>query len=446
MHKDLTMSQDQDYGDTALIPQDARFCMGMGWMVAIVGFLGFFLWAALAPLDKGVATSGTVIVSGNRKAVQALSDGIVEKMNVEEGERVTAGQTLVRLRQRQVSDRRQSLYERYLSLLAEQSRLLAEKTDADDLVISAALQQEQHQPGLKEKLDLQRQLLQSRRRALQGETAVLAQSLAAVVSEQQGLEQSAASKSQQLAILGEQANTLKKLMASGHLSRHSWLDAQRNYAEVESELLELKGYIEQRRKQQQEIELRQAQLLADRQKEIYTQLAGKEQEINECRHQLSIADVDLANTLIVAPVSGTVVGLTLFTEGGVVQTGEHLMAIVPENEPLVVEARLAVNLIDRVATGLPVTLMFSAFNQNQTPRIPGEVVMVAADSLIDSATGSAYYPVHIAITAEGKALLGRHNIKPGMGAEVFIRTGSRSLLNYLFKPVTDRARLALTEE
>lgn len=427
------------------IPQNEHLWLRVGWLVSLIGFFAFFIWAAFAPLDKGVATTGTVTVVGNRKAVQAFSAGIVERLAVKEGEQVKAGQELVRLRQQQVIARRQSVYSRYLSLLATQSRLLAEKADAEDIILPLALAQEKS-PASDAMLALQRQLLNSRRRALQGEISLYRQNIATLVSEKDGLRLAAASKSRQLAILREQADTLKKLAATGHGSRYAWLDAQRNHAEVESELLEMKGHLEQLQQQQQETELRITQRLADWQKEIYTQLADNERETEEHRHQLQVADVDINNTIVTAPVSGTVVGLTLFTEGGVVQAGELLMSIVPEGESLIVEARLAVNLIDRVEPGLPVTLQFSAFNQNNTPKIPGELILVSADSLTDSTTGSAFYPVQVAITAEGKALLARHNIRPGMPVEVFIKTGSRSLLNYLFRPIMDRAATALTEE
>ncbi|MBV4366388.1 HlyD family type I secretion periplasmic adaptor subunit [Erwinia phyllosphaerae] len=441
----MMFSERADASPTFL-PHNERTWLRTGWLTAIAGFFSFILWATFAPLDKGVATTGTVVVSGNRKAVQAFSTGIVEKLGVKEGDRVTAGQTLVRLRQQQVIARQQSLYGRYLSLLITQSRLLAEEADAEEPVLSAVLEKEKARPAVKALLELQRQLLQSRRRALTGEMAIARQSIAVLLSQREGLQQSTASKSQQLAALREQAATLKKLAAAGHLPRHAYLDVQRDYARVESEFLEMKGHVDQLRKQQQETELRMTQLLADRQKEIYTKLAENQQEITDSRHQLSIADIDIDNTLITAPVSGTVLGLTVFTEGGVVQAGEHLMAIVPDNEALIVEARLPVNLIDKVHPGLPVTLLFSAFNQNTTPKIPGELIMVSADSLTDSSTGAAFYPIQIAITVKGKALLARHHIRPGMTAEVFINTGSRSLMNYLFRPILDRVATAMTEE
>ena len=147
-----------------------------------------------------------------------------------------------------------------------------------------------------------------------------------------------------------------------------------------------------------------------------------------------------------SPASGLVVGLSVFTNGGVIQPGTQLMDVVPADEPLMVEVKVPVHLIDKVYAGLPVEMMFTAFNQKTTPHIPGEVVTVAADRLVDEQTGDPYYRVEARVTPEGTEMLAAHDVRPGMPVDTLIKLGERSLLNYLFKPITDRLGTALVQE
>ncbi|MBF3216755.1 HlyD family type I secretion periplasmic adaptor subunit, partial [Pseudomonas aeruginosa] len=166
----------------------------------------------------------------------------------------------------------------------------------------------------------------------------------------------------------------------------------------------------------------------------------------ELRNRLASARFDLANSEVRAPVAGLVVGQEVFTEGGVIAPGQQLMEILPERQPLLVDARLPVEMVDKVRVGLPVELMFSAFSQSTTPRVEGEVTLVSADRLLDERSEAPYYRVRIRVGEEGVRRLAGLEIRPGMPVEAFVRSGERSLLNYLFKPLADRTHLALGEE
>ena len=159
-------------------------------------------------------------------------------------------------------------------------------------------------------------------------------------------------------------------------------------------------------------------------------------------------DYDLANADIRAPVGGIVVGLNVFTRGGVVAPGARLLDIVPADDGLVVEGLLPVNLIDRVHTRLPVELIFSAFNSNRTPHIDGVVEHVAADRAVDERTGAATYKVRVKVTPAGTRMIAQHrmDVRPGMPVEIFVKTGERTMMNYLLKPVIDRAKTSLSED
>jgi protease secretion system membrane fusion protein len=184
------------------------------------------------------------------------------------------------------------------------------------------------------------------------------------------------------------------------------------------------------------------------QREVRTQLSEVRKEAEALSSRIGAQALQVANTEVKAPADGIVVGSNVFTRGAVVGSGVNLMEIVPTKDALIVEGQLPVNLVDKVHVGLPVELVFSAFNTNKTPHIPGEVVLVAADRTVDERTGNAYYKVRARVTPEGAKLIAAQklDIVPGMPAELFVKTGERSMMSYLLKPVLDRAHTALSEE
>ncbi len=159
-------------------------------------------------------------------------------------------------------------------------------------------------------------------------------------------------------------------------------------------------------------------------------------------------EFDVASADVKAPTDGVVVGLSIFTNGGVVGPGVRMMDIVPVHDALVVEGQLPVNLIDKVHVGLPVEMNFSAFNTNRTPHIPGTLTVVSADRTVDEKTNMPYYKVRATVSAEGaKLIASKHlNIQSGMPVEMFVKTGERTMMNYMLKPLFDRSKSALTED
>ena len=182
------------------------------------------------------------------------------------------------------------------------------------------------------------------------------------------------------------------------------------------------------------------------QKEVETQLTELQKETRAQADRLAALEYEMANTQIKSPIDGVVVGINVHTVGGVIQPGFHIMDVVPLNEPMIVEARIQTNLIDKVHPGLPVDLTFPAFSHAQTPNIPGVVDTVGADALTDEVTRMPYYPMQVKVTPEGMKILGKLQIRPGMPATVVVKTGERTMLNYLLKPLIDRVSGAFKEE
>ena len=175
-------------------------------------------------------------------------------------------------------------------------------------------------------------------------------------------------------------------------------------------------------------------------------MSDTQKEADALANRLTGLDYDLDNVLVKAPVDGTVVAMSVFTHGGVIAPGFRMMDIVPSDDPLIVDGQLPVHLIDKVHPNLQVELMFTAFNQNQTPHVPGIVTQVSADRLIEEKSGQPYYNLKAKVAPQGMKMIANLQIRPGMPVELFIKTGERTMMNYLFKPLFDRLTMSMTEE
>ncbi|HIE5710130.1 TPA: HlyD family type I secretion periplasmic adaptor subunit [Pseudomonas aeruginosa] len=431
-------------GGAALELDEKRFSR-LGWGLVLLGFVGFLLWAGLAPLDKGVGVSGTVMVAGSRKAVQHPTGGLVRHIRVHEGERVEAGQVLLEMDATQARAQADGMFAQYLAALASLARLSAERDEKARIEFPAELLA-LDDPRLPTLLEQQRQLHDSRRRALRLELDGLAETVAGSQAQLDGLQAALRSKEQQRAALEEQLRGLRQLASEGYVPRNRLLDSERLLAQVNGEIAGDLGSLGSTRRQILELRLRMAQRREKFQEEVRASLADAQVRAEELRNRLASARFDLANSEVRAPVAGLVLGQEVFTEGGVIAPGQQLMEILPERQPLLVDARLPVGMVDKVRVGLPVELMFSAFNQSTTPRVEGQVTLVSADRLLDERGEAPYYRVRIRVGEEGVRRLAGLEIRPGMPVEAFVRSGERSLLNYLFKPLADRTHLALGEE
>lgn len=426
---------------------DATAHTRLGWWIVLAGVGGFLLWAMFAPLDKGVPASGTVTVSSNRKAVQHQTGGTVEDILVKEGDSVKAGQVLVRMNDVQTKSAAEMTRVQYFTARAAEARLTAERDGKKMVTFPAELENaKSSDPRVAANIGLQTQLFMSRQSAIQNELAALDESIAGLKAQVRGLEESRDTQKVQQKILKEQLNDMRDLAKEGYVARNRVFDLERTYAQINGSVAETIGNIGRAQRQISELSLRRIQRQQEYQKEVRSQLAEVQKEAEALENRLKSQDFDLANAQVKAPVDGTVVGLNVFTRGGVIGPGFRMMDIVPSDDPLIVEGQVPVNLIDKVYKDLQVELIFAAFNQNNTPHIPGIVTQVSADRLVDEKSGIPYYKVQAQVTPEGKKLLKNLQVRPGMPVEVFIKTGERTMMSYLLKPLFDRAATALTEE
>lgn len=425
--------------------RSAQFFVSAGWWLALLGAGSFFLWAALAPLDQGIAVPGTVVVSGKRKAVQSVDSGVVSRIMVREGQQVHQGQPLFQLDHTQVQADVQSLRAQYELAQASIARLQAERNGSVQVRFPEDLLQ-QASPQLLGVLEGQRQLFSSRHQAFQRSQAGIHASIEGGIAQLAGMRQARNDLQAQAESLRQQLENLRPLAERGYIARNRLMDYDRQLSQVQRDLAQNTGDTGRVAQQIEQSRMSLQQGVEEYQKEVRGQLADAELKSITLSQQLASAQFSLTHSEISAPADGIAVNLSVHTEGAVVHAGESLLEIVPQGEGLEIEGHLPVNMVDKVAEQLPVDVLFTAFNQSRTPRVNATVSLISADQLLDERSGQPYYIVRSTVTDQALATLKGLVIKPGMPAQMFVRTGERSLLNYLFKPLMDRAGMALTEE
>ncbi|MGC1331040.1 HlyD family type I secretion periplasmic adaptor subunit [Pseudomonas sp.] len=407
----------------------------LGWTLLLLGLGGFFAWAMWAPLDQGVAVAGHLTVVGQRQTVQHASGGVVESILVSDGQPVEAGQPLMRLQQPILQSQVRNLRHQWQAAEAQMARLSAEQ-NGETPQFPAHLD-----PAVRA---LHQQLFERRASSLLSERQALKASLLGSQAQLKGLKAALSGQRQQQRSLQAQTDSLQTLASEGFVSQHRALEFSRQLTQLGVAIDESHGRIGLLRRQVEEQQVRYGQLEETFRRDATSQLADTRQQAEDLRHRLAVAERELAASTLLAPVTGRVSGLQVSTLGEVVKPGQVLLDIVPRGKPLQVEARLPVESVDKVRIGLPVELLFPAFNQSTTPRVSGRVTLVGADRQQDERTGEPYYLLRAEVS--GQAQLAGLTLQPGMPVQAFIRTGERSLLNYLLKPLRDRSRLALVEE
>lgn len=415
------------------------------WALAI-GLGGFLLWAALAPLDEGVPSQGLVAIDTKRKAVQHPTGGIVKEVLVGEGSRVKEGQLLIKLDEAATRANYEATRQHYLGLRAMQGRLLAEQSGAATITLHPDLVSAQQDPMIRSQIINQQQLFQSRRMGLRADTQAIEQSIQgqqAQIGSYQGV---LTSRRNQLALLNDELVQTRELVKEGYAPRNRQLELERMVADANGAIADMLGNIA--RTQSAIGQLRQ-QLISrqqDYRKEVEGQLTDVTSQVQADEPKLRALTDDLGRVEIKSPAAGQVVGLAVQTVGGVIQSGQKLMDIVPDNELLLVETRVAPNLIDRVHAGLPVDIRFASFANSPQLVVEGKVESISGDLLTDSQNGAMYYLSRVSVTPEGFKKLGKRVLQPGMPVDVVFRTGERSLLTYLLHPLTKRVAAAMKEE
>lgn len=417
-----------------------------GLAIIAIALGGFGAWGAVTDIASAVVAPGQLKVHTNRKKVQHVDGGRVEQLLVRDGDRVSAGDLLMRLDPIRAKASYEILVASRSSVAAAAARLRTERDRKKAIVFPDFLRDAASDPKVAEILQGQEALFAARRDALAGEVEILGQQIEQLGEEIGGMRAQVRSKDLQIKLIKEELDGLRQLYSRGHASKTRILALERDYARLEGERGELLASIARSGKSISEAKMRILQLERTSREQVVTQLRDIETQLADIEERLVAARSQLDQIEIRAPVSGLVVSLAAHTVGGVIGAGQVIMEIVPEEDRLIIEARADPLAVDSLTVGLPADIRLTGLKQRTTPTLTGSVGYVSADSLTDERTGQTYYLVHVLLAEEELTRLQGQALQPGMPAEVIIRTGERTPLQYLTQPIMDSLRRSWRED
>lgn len=426
--------------DTSAVARTGLWVLGLG-------FGGFLLWAALAPLDEGVPTQGIVTLDTKRKTVQHLSGGIVKEVLVHEGQQVKEGEPLLRLDGAVAKANYEAVRQRYLGYRAMQSRLFAEQAGRDSIEFHPDVKAAMNDPLIKQQVMTQQQLIQARRAALAADLQGIEESVQGLKEQLSSYQNILVQRRNQLALLTEELTNTRGMVKEGYAPRNRQLELERMVAESNAAIADLTGNSLRVTRQISELTQRSIARKQEYRKEVETQLADVTREVQSDAEKFVAVTADLDRMEIKAPATGQVVGLTVQTVGAVLQPGQKLLDVVPDNQTLLLEAHIPPHLIDKIQAGLSTDVRFNAFAHSPQLVVEGKVLSVSGDLLSDPAQPQfAYFLARVQVTPAGMKTLGSRQMQPGMPAEIVIKTGERSMLTYLLHPLVKRMASSMKEE
>jgi HlyD family type I secretion membrane fusion protein len=406
-----------------------------GWLVIGIFFGGFGTWAVTAPLDGAVVANAVLKIEGNRKSVQHLDGGIVKELRVKEGDRVKVGDSLVVLDDTQARAEFEVLSQQYVVLRFGEVRLLTELANGSEPVIPAELAGRLDDPYVSVIWTGQIKQFESRRAAIEGQRSVIREKINQLQSQIAGTTAQVNSFTDQITSVQNEAESIAPLVEKRLLSRPRLLQLQRTAFGLEGQIADAQANIAKFRQAIAEQQLQIAQLDNDRLTEVTKDLRDTQAKLLEVIPKRTNAQAVLGRMEIRAPYDGQVVGLNMFSVGGVIQRGDKILDIVPDQEALTVEAQVAVEDISDVHPDMRAEVHLTAYKQRIVPIIHGDVVQVSADRLTEPKTNNPYYVASVRLDMAELAELPNIRLYPGMPATVMIPTQSRTAFDYLVGPL-----------
>ncbi len=413
----------------------ARRYIVLGLVVVVILFGGIGTWAATAPLSSAAIAPGVVAVDTNWRTIQHLEGGIVAEIFVRDGDHVEKGDLLLRLEATR-AEASITIIEGQLDLaLATEARLIAERDGADQISFPAALTERHGQPEVAMIMSGQELLFIARRDSLAGQISILNQRIGQLRNQIEGLQVQQSASYGQIALIEQELEGLRQLYEEGYVTRSRILALERESERLRGERGEDLAAIAEAEAAIGEASLQILQLEKDLREKVVAELRDVQSEIFDLE-QRQIGAADILNRIDVrAPASGTVLGLNAHTVGGVISPGDDIMNIVPEDDPLIIVARVQPNDIENVITGQTAEVRFSGLSQRDTPTLNGHVLTISADRLTDQQRSEDYYEARVVIPQDEIERLNDVELVPGMPAEVMILTGERTALNYILEPI-----------
>lgn len=424
------------------VPERPRWSARSAILLGMVGifllFGGFGAWAAMTKIAGAVVASGQVEVERHRQVVQHPDGGVVDEILVREGQEVEAGEVLVRLDGSLLLTERAIVEGQYFELLARRGRLEAERDDTPGISFPEELvEMSADRAELRSLMEGQQRLFIARRDTLEQSVEQLGTQSHQVASQIEGIDAQIQAVQDQRGFIEKELVDQRSLLDKGLAQQTRVLALEREAASLDGRLGEMAAARAEAETKRTEIDIVRLQKLSERREGAESELRDlgyRELELAERRRSLSdqISRLDIR-----APASGLVYEMKVTTPRSVIRPADPIMYIIPQDRPLVISAQVAPINVDEIRIGQSVTLRFAAFSSRTTPEIDGQVSRISADAVVDEATQMPYYRTEVTLLPEEVEKLGDLELLPGMPVEVFIRTGDRSPMAYLMKPLTD---------
>lgn len=425
---------------------DWRAPVRKGYVVVGVALGAGGLWSATARLDSAVVAHGNVVVESDRKAVQHLEGGLVEAITVRDGADVKAGEVLLRLDTTQAAAQRSVARLGVLQALGEEARLTAEIDRLERITFPAELAEAGERKEARRIMLDQERLFRERQSTQKLEVSILKERLTQSEKQYQSSEAQREAAMGQAASINDELTSLRPLADRGYVAATRINPLKRSLTELQGRMGSLDADLARLAVANDEIRLQMSQIGLRAVEEASTKLAECRIKLADAREKLRIAEDVLARAEVRAPRAGRVVASKVHTVGAVVKPGETLMEIVPQDDDLVVTAKISPMDVNNLRPGMAAEVRLPSFKGRTTPFTVGEVKSVAADALRDEVLQQMVYELRVSVSAAGFPPKIRAKLRPGLPAEVYVPTGERTAIAYLMQPLTDSMRSSFREE
>ena len=430
-----------------IVSESAGRPMLLGAIVGIAFFGGLGGWAAFAPLDSAVLSHGAIKVEGNRQTLQHVDGGIVAELLVKDGDYVEQGQVLLRLDQVMLQSQLDVLEGQFYALKALEGRLVAERDGQTRITFDPVLMARRaSSPDIDAAMRNQENVFDSRNRSIDGQVEIMRRRIAQVREQITGFRSQARANDEMLVLIREEAAGIKELYEKGYATKTRLLALERNVAFLEGQRGDQMAQVARANQTISETELQIAQLERTRAAEVSEQLRDTQQRLADIDPRVKAGRETIARTEMRAPTSGYVVGLNVFTQGGVIQRGERVLDIVPKDAPLIVEAQVKPEDISHIAPGMRLEVKLTAYKQRLMPVLHGEILRVSADRITDSRSGLSYFNLTAQVDRSEIDKMPNVKIVPGMPVDVMVPLRARTALDYFIEPITRNFERAFRED
>ncbi|MDE2446725.1 MAG: HlyD family type I secretion periplasmic adaptor subunit [Alphaproteobacteria bacterium] len=416
---------------------------GFASLAVMLGVFG--TWSVLAELNGAVIASATIVAESYSKKVQHLEGGNIARILVRDGELVQAGQELVELDPTQAKAELAITDGNLSELLVKKARLEALRDNAREMVLPGPIKARANETVIADIIAGQTRLLRSIEDTVASKQSQLNEQIGQLTDQIKGIQSQIDSSLRQRELLNQETDNLRKLLKQGLVPATRIMAMDRDAARLEGEQGQLQASKGSTEAKIGEIKLQIIQVGEEMRNQALSELRDVDAKISELNGRIVVLSSRLAHMTIKAPITGTIYQLNIHTEGGVVAPGETLMMIVPQGDDLVLQAQVSPNDISHVRVGQPARIRFNAFNARTVPEIAAEVSQVAADTTRADQNSPPFYAIRLTISAKELEKLGDNKLKPGMSAEAFVQTESRSPFSYLVKPLMDQIAHAMRE-